>query len=120
MDRHLAGPRTEDEALDADDVAKIPVLERIVRFRTGDIIDDVDLHAPGLAIGAARAVLQRGEARLAHDALEHHPPGDRGAERVTLERLLAQRAVRALKAGAFDYLTKPIELAALIAAVWYR
>jgi O-antigen/teichoic acid export membrane protein len=54
-------------ALGADDVAQVPVLEGLVALRLAErVVGHVELDA-------AAHVLQRGEARLAHHALEHHP-----------------------------------------------
>src|SRR5690606_9198685 len=61
----------------------VPVLEGLVARH---ILRDVGLDA-------AAAVLQRGEACLAHHALEHHAPGDARLRARLLERLLAAFSV---------------------------
>ena len=66
--RELAGPRLEKRAFGAEDVADVPALEVLVG-RAERVVLQEHLHEPG-------AVLELGETRLAHDALEHHPPGD--------------------------------------------
>jgi hypothetical protein len=73
VNRQLALVRLEERAFDSDDVAEIPVLELLVRVGAGDVVRHVDLQATA-------AVLQRREARLAHDALQHHSPCDRDRE----------------------------------------
>ncbi len=60
-------------AFGANDVAQVPVLEGGVALFADVVARDVDLEA-------ARAVLQRGKAGLAHDALEHHAAGDPGGD----------------------------------------
>ena len=86
-DRKLAGARLEQCAPGADDVAQVPVLERFVRLDAEGIIGDVELDA-------AAHVLQRGEARLAHDALEHHTAGDCNSDGRRLERFVGLPVVR--------------------------
>ena len=71
VDRELAGFGLEDLAFGGHDVAQVPVLEAGVNVGADIFALDVDLDAPG-------AVLQGGKAGLAHDALEHHAPGDFG------------------------------------------
>ena len=74
LDRQLAGLRLEQRARRADDVAEVPVLERVERLGADAVERDVELDAPG-------HVLQRREARLAHHALQHHAAGDGDASR---------------------------------------
>ncbi len=69
LDRQLAGLGLEQGAHDAEDVAQVPALEGGVDFFADLVAGDVELDAAG-------DVLQRGEAGLAHDALEHHAAGD--------------------------------------------
>ena len=69
--RELAGARLEQEADGADDVPDVPVLVGRVVCLAGVVVGDVDLQAPGV-------VLQHAEAGLAHDPLEHQPPGEAG------------------------------------------
>jgi hypothetical protein len=88
VDRQLAGARLEQPAFGANDVAEVPVLEGGVAFLADVVARDVDLEA-------ARAVLQRGEAGLAHDALEHHATGDLGGDR---RRALGGQFFRSLRA----------------------
>ena len=67
--------------------AEVPVLEVFV---AGDVLVVVGLDLAG-------GVLESGEARLAHDALEHHAAGDdRGGLRL-LEVFFAGRAEFAVK-----------------------
>jgi hypothetical protein len=68
VQRQLAGARLEHLAFGAEDVAEIPALELVVGLLAHRVAGDVDLDA-------AAAVLQGGEAGLAHDALEHHAAG---------------------------------------------
>ncbi len=64
------------------------MLEALVAFLAERVAGDEQLDP------AAR-VLQGGEARLAHDALEHHPPGDRDRHLLRLQRLVLEVAVAA-------------------------
>ena len=92
LDRQFAGLGDEQRALDAEDVAQIPVLELLVDVRA-DVVDrDPQLDPPG-------AVLQRAERGLAHGALEHHAAGDADGDRLGLERLVGQAAVLAHQVG---------------------
>ncbi len=75
-----------------DDIAEIPVLERLVRFRASGVVGHVDLKAP-------RGVLQGRERDLAHDPFQHHPAGDRGGHLVLLELLLRLRGVDLCQVG---------------------
>ena len=72
--RQLALVGLEQGSAHRDDVAEVPVLERLVRLGSGDIVRCVELDAAG-------AVLQRGEARLAHDPFEDHAARDGGRHR---------------------------------------
>ena len=85
-DRQLAGARLEQRTPGADDVAQVPMLERFVRLGADGIVGDVELDA-------AAHVLQRGEARLAHDALEHHTAGDGNGDGRRLERVIGLAVV---------------------------
>ena len=71
VDRQLARAGFEQVAFDADDVAQVPVLEQGVEVFSHVVAGHIDLDA-------ARGVLQRGKAGLAHDALEHHAACDFG------------------------------------------
>ena len=86
LDRQLAGARPEERPRCADDVAQVPVLERLVGLGADAVARHVELDAPA-------HVLDRREARLAHDALQHHPAGDGHADSRRLERLVRRRAV---------------------------
>ena len=92
LDRELARLRAEERPLGADDVAQVPVLEVLVGLRAEGVGLHVDLDAPA-------HVLERGEGRLAHQALQHHPAGHAGARRRGLEVLLGGRAVGGLQVG---------------------
>ncbi|CFP68243.1 Uncharacterised protein [Bordetella pertussis] len=50
-------------------------------------------------LDAAAAVLQRGEAGLAHDALEHHAAGHLDRDRRGRQRLLVQAVVPGVQVG---------------------
>ena len=60
----------EQSPFGGNDVAHVPVFERSMDVFTHAFVVDVKLNLP-------RAVLYRGEAGFAHDALEHHATGDR-------------------------------------------
>ena len=92
LDRQLAGLGLEQRALGADDVAEVAVLEVAVVV----LADRVDADAQ---LDPAARVLQRREARLAHDALEHQAAGDRDRDRLRLERLVVEVAVLARQLG---------------------
>ncbi len=66
----LAGLGLEQHADCAEDVAEVVMLERVVRFLAGVAVADEQLDL-------AAHVLHRGEAGLAHHALQHHAPGHR-------------------------------------------
>src|SRR5882672_7832034 len=68
--RQLARLGLEQGSVRADDIAEVVALEFLVLRLADAVARDVELHAPA-------GVLHRGEARLAHDALEHHAPGQR-------------------------------------------
>ena len=71
--RQLAGLRLEQRSGGGKDVADVVLLERFVRFAERIALqEDLDL---------AGAVLELGETRLAHDALEHHAARDMQAHR---------------------------------------
>jgi hypothetical protein len=82
--RKLAGLRLEQHSGRREDVADVVFLEGFVGVAERVALqEDLDLSG---------AVLQLGEARLAHDALEHHAARDVHADRVRVEplgRLLA-------------------------------
>jgi len=80
FDRQLAGPRLEQRPASTDDVAQVPVLERVVDVDPGMIVGDVELNA-------AAHVLERREAGLAHHPLEQHASRDRDSSRFGLEIL---------------------------------
>ena len=80
-DRQLSGAGLEKRAAGADDVAQVPMLERIVDFRADGVAGNVELYP-------AAHVLQRGEARLAHDALQHHPARYGHREGLRLQRFV--------------------------------
>ena len=77
--RQLAGLGLEQRAGGREDVAHVVLLERLVGFAQRVPLQE-DLDLPG-------AILQLGEARLAHDALEHHAAGDVHAHGVGIEPL---------------------------------
>ena len=70
LDAHgkLAGFGLEQHADSAENVAEIIMFECVVRFLAGVVIADEQLYL-------SAHVLQRGKARLAHHALQHHAPG---------------------------------------------
>ena len=70
VDGEFAGLGAEQFAARADDVAHVPGFEVGVAAFRQFVAAEVDLHA------RAAAVLDGGEARLAHDALAHHASGD--------------------------------------------
>ena len=76
----------------ADDVAQVPVLERLERVGA----DGVERH---VELDAARHVLQRREARLAHHALQHHPAGDRDGDAERFELLVGLAVVARVQVG---------------------
>ena len=71
MDRQFALVGLEYRAGHGDDVANIPLFERGIGVFAERATVKIDLDA-------AATILQGGEARLAHDAFEHHPARDRG------------------------------------------
>src|SRR6266513_4619030 len=79
--RELAGLGLEQGSLCAEDVAEVVALEGLVRGLADAVAGDVELDAPA-------HVLDRGEARLAHDALEHHAAGNRDNELLALDFLV--------------------------------
>src|SRR6185503_9176989 len=76
-------------ALDAEDVAKVPMLEV---FISKHILRDVNLNPPG-------SILQRGEARFAHHALEHHAASDLCRRNHLFQFLLGALAKAAMQVG---------------------
>ena len=92
VQRELAGPGLEQGSARPDDVAQVPALERRMRVGPGHVVGDVELDAPA-------HVLQRGEAGLAHDALEHHAPGHGGCDRGVPEVLAGLAAMRGVQVG---------------------
>lgn len=90
--RQLALVGLEDRPLDGDDVADVPLLESGVGLFAERAALEVDLDA-------AAAVLQRGEAGLAHDALEHHAAGHLDRDRRGRQRLLVQAVVPGVQVG---------------------
>ena len=90
--RKLAGLGLEQASLGAEDVAEVVVLEGLVRALADAVAGDVELDAPA-------HVLHRGEARLAHDALEHHAAGYRGHDLPRLDFLVRFCAPRAVQVG---------------------
>ena len=86
LDRQLPGARLEDGSGGAEDIAEVPVLERVVRFRADGVVGDVQLDR-------AAHVLQCCEARLAHDALEQHAAGDRDHDMRGFELLVVLAVV---------------------------
>jgi hypothetical protein len=87
-DRELAGPRLEERAFGADDVAQVAVLERVVAGVAERILGHEELDPAG-------RILQRAEARLAHHALEHQPAGHADRDGEGFEFLVRQAAVLA-------------------------
>ncbi len=77
--RELAGLGLEQHAGGREDVADVILLEGLVGVAERIALQE-DLDLPG-------AILQLGETRLAHDALEHHAAGHVHAHRVLLEPL---------------------------------
>ncbi len=92
VDRELALHRPEDGALDAQDVAQVPVLERLVGLDAGDVVVHVDLDL-------AAHVLERRERGLAHDALQHHAAGHGGLRLLALELGLVLAAMEVVQLG---------------------
>ena len=90
--RELAGARLEEHAFGADDVAEVEVLERLVGLLAEGVPGREELDPAG-------RVLERREAGLAHDALEHQPAGQRHGDAQRLERLVGQVAVPARQLG---------------------
>jgi len=82
--RELAGLGAEQHAARGQGVADVEALEGVVRLAEGLLLQ-VELNLPG-------AVGDLGEARLAHEALEHQPPADLDARRIGLEPLAAPLA----------------------------
>ena len=72
MNREFALVRLEDRAFDCNKIADIPALEGGINVFSDCI--SIQEH-----LDAARAVLERGKAGFAHDALEHHAAGDLSA-----------------------------------------
>ena len=79
--RQFALVGLEQGALGGNDVAHVPVLESLVGLGADAFIVDVELDA-------AAHVLHRGEAGLAHHALEHHAAGDGDADVFRFQRFL--------------------------------
>ncbi|ABA50357.1 Hypothetical protein BURPS1710b_2724 [Burkholderia pseudomallei 1710b] len=92
LHRQLALVRAKQHAARGDDVAQVPLLERVVRF-------GADIGGRHEELDLTRTVLHRREARLAHHALEHHPAGDRDVERLRVERFLVGVRVFGLQTG---------------------
>lgn len=86
LHRQLTLVGAEQHAARGDDVAQVPVLERGVDLFTHAVARDVELDL-------AAAVLHRGEAGLAHHALEHHAPGDGDLDVGRFQRGLVRLAV---------------------------
>ena len=82
--RQLSGLGAKQQPARADDVAHVPALEGLVG-RSQAFGLQVELDLPG-------AVGNLGEARLAHDALEHQAPANRDTCRVGAQPLLAALA----------------------------
>ena len=78
--RQLVGLGLEQHAFGTDDVAGIVVLEFRVLLLAGVAVGDVELDA-------AAHVLDGGEARLAHHALQHHAAGNLDHDRIQVERV---------------------------------
>ncbi len=78
--RQLAGPGLEQHALGADHITDVVTLECLIGRLAQLVAGDKELDAPA-------HVLEVGEARLAHDALGHHAPGDPHRARRGLEAL---------------------------------
>ena len=97
LDRQLAGLGAEEGAFAAEDVTQVPVLEGGQRLGTDQVLRDVQLDAPVRV--AEGAVLQRGEAGLAHHALEHHAPGHRHLDGLRLELLVRHLAPAVVQFG---------------------
>ena len=68
-DAHLALLRAEHVAADADDVADVALLERVIDGLVHLVLAGVDLNAAGL-------ILQVAEGDLAHAALAHQAAGN--------------------------------------------
>ena len=79
--RQFALVRAKQHALRRDDVAQVPLLERVVDFRA-------DVRRRDEELDLAAAVLHGRKARLAHHALQHHPAGERHLKRIGFERFL--------------------------------
>jgi hypothetical protein len=79
----------------AQDVAQVAVLEGVVGRLAQRVAADEQLDAA--VRGAEAAVLQRGEAGLAHHPLEHHAAGQRHGDglRLQLPRCPARRTAPA-------------------------
>ncbi len=92
LHREFAGPGFHQRADRADDVAEIPLLEVVIN----GFADTVLLH---VELNAARQILDRGEAGLAHDALEHDAAGNRDRDGGTLKFFLGLFAVELVKPG---------------------
>jgi hypothetical protein len=92
VDRQLAGLGLEQRPLGADDVAEVEVLERRVVLGADRVDADAQLDAAG-------GVLQRREAGLAHDALEHQAAGGGHRDRLRLEGVVVEVAVLASELG---------------------
>jgi hypothetical protein len=92
LDGQLAGLGAEQGALGAQDVAEVPVLERFVGGLAQRVAGNVELDAAG-------HVLDGGEARLAHHALEHHPAGHGRAHPGRLQFLVGLAGTRLVQVG---------------------
>ena len=91
LDRQLARLGLHQRAFGAQDVAQVPVLERGIQVFAHGVAGHVKLDAA--AHLAQRAVLDRGEAGLAHHALEHHAAGHRYGDWRGLQRFIGGFAV---------------------------
>ena len=92
LHRQLAGLGLEEQPFGADDVAEVEMLEKAIRLLADRVDADAQLEAP-------RGVLERREARLAHDALEHQPPRHGHGDPLRLEGLVVEMAVLARELG---------------------
>ena len=90
LDRQFAGAGAEERAFGAQDVAQVEVLEVVVDLLAQRVLREEQLDRAG-------GVLQRGEAGLAHDALEHHAAGHRHGDGLGLELLVGELAVLRLQ-----------------------
>ena len=90
LDRQLAGLGAEHRAGDAEDVADVRRLERLVLF----CADGIELHEH---LDAAGHVLDLAEAGLAHDPSRHQAAGQREGRGLVLQRRGVALAVVAVQ-----------------------